>query len=1246
MNKDKVNIIIPVYNSYEFVIKCIDSVIKNTPKEEYNLIIVNDNSTDERMISYLLNLENKKIDNIFIHHNKKNVGFIESINIGIQLDANYNKENFSMNTLTKSEEDDIINDILLLNSMTEVTNNWLKKIKKIAYSKENIGTVVPLINDSSIFTNLEYNEYIKINNLDEYSKLIENTSIRLYPEISISIGSCMYIKRNVIDDIGLFQYESYPKEYLKKNIFYLDLKEKNYINVLCDDTFIYKDNNNVKSSDGELYCYNINNNFKVPQQFLSIKENINLQMKIRNTKPNVLFISHNDISGREGFIGGTEIHIKDLIYNITEINSFLLYIDNDYMHLNAYIDKNILNFKFKLDKKITMLDFTNIQYKDYLDNIVKYFNIDCIHVQHFFRHTFDAVDIAKQYNIPIYLTLHDYYLICPKVNLLDESNKYCLDKISLGRCNNCLKKSYGYENNTILVWNTNVYKCLKKIDRIFAPSQSVVENFKRYYREMCGEFNINIEVIEHGTTSLFINNRKESDIFRIAFVGAIVPHKGSGLIYDIITQNKNSNIEWHIFGNIRDNKLNLLQNKSLIKHGKYEVNQIQNLLISNNINLVCILSICPETYSYTLSESISSRIPVLVNNLGALSERVSKYNCGWILNEELSSQYILNYINKIINSKEEYISKLSSLDKLRLLSKEEECNIYKNIYLDTNNKTLNTDYKINRYMLNTDYKVETTDNELATVMMLSYNNLQYMKSAIKSVLKQTYKQIELIINDDGSKAFDNEFVNDITLYIEENKGSNLINYRIEKNEVNLGIVKSYNKIINLSKGNYLIPLCCDDEFYDENTIKGIGQYFNSSDKLIATGYRACYDEDLKHFKCIKPQKEDIEHLYKSPIELYEYLCKDNFIAGACTSYTRKFIEKYGQFDEDYVLLEDWGRYLNITRRGCSIGFINSILIKYRDGGITTSKTNNTKSKRILLNDVSVLKNKEILPYKNAIQRASDLGNYKINDSYSNDINIQQIKDFQGIDKLKVNSNQIHLTSIIILTYNQLEYTKLCIESIRKFTPQDSYEIIVVDNGSSDGTVDWLKEQNDIKVILNKENLGFSKGCNQGINVSIGENILLLNNDTIVTPNWLYNMDRSLWKEDKIAAVSCMSNYVTNNQQIEVEYTNIYSMLAFALNFNILNFDKHDQMDKLIGFCMMIKKEVINKIGLLDENFLIGNFEDDDYCLRMRKAGYKLILCKDTFIHHFGSISFKNTPTLDIFEISRINEEKFKNKWNL
>ena len=90
------------------------------------------------------------------------------------------------------------------------------------------------------------------------------------------------------------------------------------------------------------------------------------------------------------------------------------------------------------------------------------------------------------------------------------------------------------------------------------------------------------------------------------------------------------------------------------------------------------------------------------------------------------------------------------------------------------------------------------------------------------------------------------------------------------------------------------------------------------------------------------------------------------------------------------------------------------------------------------------------------------------------------------------------TSIIILTHNKLEYTQLCINSIRDFTEVGSYEIIIVDNNSTDGTVEWLSKQPDILSIFNSENLGFPKGCNQGIEASTGDNILLLNNDTIAT----------------------------------------------------------------------------------------------------------------------------------------------------
>lgn len=1234
MNGYKVDIIIPIYSSYKDFTKCINSVLDNTSKDMYNLILINDND-DIEIDNYLFKLEAKGIENIFIHNSEKKLGFIECINIGI----NYSQ----------------YNDVVLLNSDIIVTKNWLSKLRDSAYLNQYIATSVPLINDTPIFNDLQYDKYIKNYSLEKYSEIIENGSIKLYPHMNIAIGSCIYIRRNFIKDMACIDTKLYPRDYLEQRIFYIESKIKKYSNILCDNTFVYK----MNSTDNTHYSQNYyDNNLQVKEDILNIKNNIDLQMKLKNNKLNVLFIAHNDILGRDGFIGGTEIHIKDLIYNIKEVNSFLLYIDNNYMCLNCYIDDNILSFKFKLDKNISILDFTNKQYKENLEQIINYFDISCIHVHHFFRHTFDAVDIAKQYNIPIYLTLHDYYLICPKVNLLDYNNKFCLENISLNKCNKCLKKSYGYHDGIIYLWNKNVYKKLKQFNRIFAPSQSVIDIFKKFYINMYGKFNINIEVIEHGVSRTYTNTIEKSDKFRVAFIGSIVPHKGSKLIYEVINDNKNKDIEWHIFGQISDEKLNLLESNQLIRHGKYEVNQIEELLIRDKINLVCILSICPETYSYTLSESICAKIPVLVTNLGALKDRVSQYNCGWILNKEVSSKNILETINNIIKNKDDYTQKISNLNKIKFLYKYEECNRYKDIYLSKNNKKTSLKYNLVRdsrnisdkfikQILNIDYTIENSKNEIATVMMLSYNNLQYIKTAINSVLKQNYKKIELIINDDASKAFDNKFVASLINYIEKNKGPNLISYRIERNKTNMGIVRSYNKIIDLAKGHYLIPLCCDDAFYNENVVSAIVEYFKHSDKLIATGYRACYDNKLKNLNNIMPLKKDIDYLYKTTQELYEYLCIDNFIAGACTSYTKELIEKYGKFDEDYVLLEDWGRYLNLARRGCEIGFIDDTLIKYRDGGVTAQKNNNnTKAKKIILKDVAVLKNKEILPYQNGIQKISNLGNYAINKNYSNDINIKQIQNFQYINNVEINLNKIHFTSIIILTYNQLEYTQLCIESIRKFTPKNTYEIIVVDNGSTDGTVEWLKQQIDINSIINKENMGFSKGCNQGIRIAKGDNILLLNNDTIVTPNWLYNLDASLWRGENIGAVGCMSNYVTNNQQVQVDYTNIYFMLQYALKFNKLNFNNHHEMNKLIGFCMMMKKEAINKIGLLDENFLIGNFEDDDYCIRLRKAGYKLILCNDTFIHHFGSVSFKNTPGLDIFEISKINEEKFKNKWNL
>jgi GT2 family glycosyltransferase len=240
-------------------------------------------------------------------------------------------------------------------------------------------------------------------------------------------------------------------------------------------------------------------------------------------------------------------------------------------------------------------------------------------------------------------------------------------------------------------------------------------------------------------------------------------------------------------------------------------------------------------------------------------------------------------------------------------------------------------------------------------------------------------------------------------------------------------------------------------------------------------------------------------------------------------------------------------------------------------------------------------------------------------------------------------NEINFTSIVILTLNNFFVTKICIESIRKFTPKGRYEIIIVDNNSKDKTIEWLKDQSDLKVIYNHYNAGFPKGCNQGIEIAKGENILLLNNDTIVTPNWLNILDTALHSSENIGAVGPITNNTTNNQIVNVDYKSISSMIDFACQTNRYNEDLHEERIFLIGFCFLIKKSVLEAVGLFDEQFTPGNFEDNDLSIRILLKKYSLLVCKDVFIHHFGNKTF-NENNLDYQKIYINSLNKFNVKW--
>ena len=237
------------------------------------------------------------------------------------------------------------------------------------------------------------------------------------------------------------------------------------------------------------------------------------------------------------------------------------------------------------------------------------------------------------------------------------------------------------------------------------------------------------------------------------------------------------------------------------------------------------------------------------------------------------------------------------------------------------------------------------------------------------------------------------------------------------------------------------------------------------------------------------------------------------------------------------------------------------------------------------------------------------------------------------------------TSIIILTYNHLDYTKDCIESIRKYTEENTYEIIIIDNDSTDDTKKWLKEQKDLKVIYNEENLGFPKGCNQGIKIANKDNdILLLNNDTIVTSNWLKNLKICLESDSKIGAVGAVCNQYENNQGVDFNYQDMTEMQILAKKNNHSDPTKWEEKAFLIGFCLLIKQEVILKLENLDEEYSPGYIEDNDLSLRIIELGYKLMLCHDCFIHHYLGTSFRKDLS-KFYPILYKNRDYFYQKWH-
>jgi GT2 family glycosyltransferase/glycosyltransferase involved in cell wall biosynthesis len=241
-------------------------------------------------------------------------------------------------------------------------------------------------------------------------------------------------------------------------------------------------------------------------------------------------------------------------------------------------------------------------------------------------------------------------------------------------------------------------------------------------------------------------------------------------------------------------------------------------------------------------------------------------------------------------------------------------------------------------------------------------------------------------------------------------------------------------------------------------------------------------------------------------------------------------------------------------------------------------------------------------------------------------------------------------SIIVITFGNLDLTRRCIDSIFAKSQYPNFEVIIVDNASTDGTPEYLRDlaarNASVKIILNQDNKGFAAANNQGLAIAGGDIIVLLNNDTVVTPGWLSKLTRYL-RDESIGMVGPATNMCGNESIIHVPYNvdTLDDLDAFAQRYHQLHpLPEAFDIDMLAMFCVAFRRKTFEQIGPLDERFGLGMFEDTDYAERLKRAGYRIVSARDVFVHHNCKASFGKLPNADYTRIYEENRRKFEEKW--
>ncbi len=617
-----IDVVVPVYNAPDDVRACIASVLA-TLRPDVRLVLIDDASPDPAIRSLFAAYDAQAHPQMLVLRNDTNLGFTGTANRGMQLSRA---------------------DVILLNSDTMVAPGWLDAIMHCAATDPRIGTITPFSNNAEILSFpmfCENNPWPDGQDPAPVAEAMSAMAVPSYPDIPTGVGFCMFVRRALLDDVGIFDM-AFGKGYGEENDLCVRAARRGWRNVLADNAFVVHTGAKSFSGEKEALCarnlgillerhphYNdMVRDYIGADPLRALRRAAAMKLAaLRAPGRGVLHITH-------AHGGGTEAYMRTLIAHSPP----------GWRHFVATPAEDRWRIEEERgDGDTVVYDFErgpHEPWREFLGGMCATFDIGLVHLHQVSACRAGITTALTDFPVPFIYTVHDLFIACPTITFQGSDGLYCGAEVDPAVCTRCLTAQPAFDRVDIASWREQHHALLQAAAHRIAPSQWTADTLVRYFPDCTAS------VIPHGAPELFPPKGRgarmavmlpDDGVPTVAILGAIGPDKGARRIERLTerARARGSRLRFVLIGYM-DFQHGPWQSSDavLTVHGHYDVQDLPDLFAQYRVCLVLYPSAGPETFSYTLTETWCAGRPALVPPIGALGERVGANGAGWLMTEQ------------------------------------------------------------------------------------------------------------------------------------------------------------------------------------------------------------------------------------------------------------------------------------------------------------------------------------------------------------------------------------------------------------------------------------------------------------------------------------------------------------------------------------------------------------------------------------------------------------------------------------